>query len=101
MNPRHIRDANGVLWIVWQVTPELKPRRADDTEPVAIAWSRKVVTPSTQRPGFSDGWLAFKSATERRRLTPYPKGWSWLSDAELLALLDSASVAPPPGASTR
>jgi hypothetical protein len=101
MTPRHIKDANGVLWIVWQVTPELSPRRDADTEPIAIAWGRKLDTPATQRAGYSDGWLAFKCATQRRRLTPFPKGWSWKSDDELVELLARATPAPEPRALLR
>jgi hypothetical protein len=93
MTPRQIRDANGELWIVWQVTPPMRPRRDADTEPIPISWDHRVTIPETQRPGYSDGWLAFKSATERRRLTPFPKAWEWRSDEELLDLLEQAAPA--------
>ena len=36
------------------------------------------------------GWLAFSSSTERRRLAPVPANWVELSDAELQRLADAA-----------
>lgn len=95
MTTRRITDADGALWIVWQVTPATRPRRDADTEPIAINWVRKMATPETQRDGYTDGWLAFKSVAERRRLTPFPKGWAWQSDEELLALLEKSMPAQP------
>lgn len=98
MTPRQVRDAGGELWIVWQVTPPMRPRRDADTVPVSISWDRRMDSPPAQRAGYMDGWLAFKSATTRRRLSPYPKGWEWMSDDELLALLAVAVPAEEPSA---
>src|ERR687886_684605 len=39
-----------------------------------------------------NGWLAFQSDTEWRQLAPIPEGWTSLSDAELLSLLEAAHV---------
>lgn len=93
MMPRQIRDASGVTWIVWQVTPPMRPRRDVDTVPVPISWGQSPAQPARLEPGYSDGWLAFKCATERRRLSPYPKGWEWRTEDELLALLEQATPA--------
>jgi len=93
--PRQIRDASGEVWIVWQVTAPVRPRRDLDTEPVSIAWGRRLSPPAGLAPGYADGWLAFKSATERRRLSPFPKGWAWRSDEELLELLERATTTGP------
>jgi len=94
--PRQIRDSTGEMWIVWQVTAPVRPRRDLDTEPVSIAWVRREAAPQLLKAGYVDGWLAFKSANERRRLTPFPKGWAWQSDEELLELLSRATATPVP-----
>lgn len=39
----------------------------------------------------SDGWLAFETDREKRRLAPIPEGWMSLTDAELLELLGKAA----------
>ena len=40
--------------------------------------------------GLQDGWLAFQSGTDRRRLTPIPERWVMLDDDELVRLLARA-----------
>lgn len=37
-----------------------------------------------------DGWLAFQSGTDRRRLTPIPVRWVTLGEEELVRLLARA-----------
>jgi hypothetical protein len=39
-----------------------------------------------------NGWLAFESNDEKRRLTPIPDGWDRLSDRELQNLLEAAGA---------
>ena len=66
---RKFLDAAGVIWQVWAVTP-LIPER-----PI-------------------DGWLAFESKFEKRRLRPIPSSWESSSDEELQTLLGAALPAP-------
>jgi hypothetical protein len=72
---REFVDKRGVGWKVWDVTPE-------------------GMHPTTVRElflgDFEEGWIAFESATERRRLPKWPRDWVDLSDAELEALLEQA-----------
>lgn len=42
---------------------------------------------------FSEGWLTFDSAVERRRLAPYSPAWMSLSDAELAEMCRNATPA--------
>jgi hypothetical protein len=42
---------------------------------------------------FRSGWLAFQSASEKRRLAPVPPDWTSLSDAGLALLLDDPRCA--------
>lgn len=41
---------------------------------------------------FSEGWLAFKSDEERRRLSPIPANWETLRGPDLRALSEKAKV---------
>jgi len=42
-------------------------------------------------PELRQGWLAFQSGDERRRLAPIPSGWETLDDTELSALASRAT----------
>ena len=75
---REFTDSKGMVWRVWDVTTEqLHP-----------------VTRGEDYLGYlSDGWLAFESAGERRRMVPpYPRDWTDLSIPELEQLCASAPV---------
>jgi hypothetical protein len=79
MAVRDFLDAGGVTWRVWPVTPDaLQPRTAAED----------------YLGEYSEGWLCFESASERRRLSNYPRDWERLADAELCTLLATAKVAP-------
>jgi hypothetical protein len=71
---REIEDTKGVRWAILEVRPTSSGLR-----------------PSV-RERFRDGWLAFDSGVETRRVTPIPDNWQGSSDAELLAFLDAAEV---------
>jgi hypothetical protein len=43
-----------------------------------------------------DGWLAFKTRGEKRRLAPYPEDWSTVDDARLEELCNAAVVVQAP-----
>jgi hypothetical protein len=79
---REFRDARGVAWRVWAVTPgQLHSDR-----------------PSTARLGeYSDGWLAFETddGSQRRRLPHYPEDWAKRSNHALELLLDRADPVRP------
>jgi hypothetical protein len=71
MPVREFTDSDGMEWRVWDVTSEqLHPvTRMEDLLELAA------------------GWLAFESATEKRRLpSPYPREWASLPLPELEAL---------------
>lgn len=75
---REFTDSRGVVWRAWDVTTEqLHPvTRGED-----------------YMGNLSDGWLAFESAGERRRMpAPYPRDWTDLSIPALEALCRSAPV---------
>ena len=75
---REFTDSTGVVWRVWDVTTDQ-------------------LHPATRAEDFmaelQDGWLAFESATEKRRISaPYPTDWTQLSIPALEALCHSAPV---------
>ena len=75
---REFTDSRGVVWRAWDVTGEqLHPlTRGED-----------------YLGDLQDGWLAFESASERRRMAPpYPPDWTELPLPELEALCRRAPV---------
>lgn len=77
---RSFADDMGTVWDVWEVRPAHVERRTP-----ALAFG----------PHLQEGWLAFQSGDDRRRLAPIPSGWQQLGVAELRALLrQSEPVAP-------
>ena len=77
MSARTFTDSAGLTWDVFEV------RRA----------SQKAGAVS---PGLENGWLAFASGDNKRRLAPFPGDWATSTDAELEALCDAARRAPVP-----
>jgi hypothetical protein len=74
---REVDDAQGVRWLVFAVYPSpAMAQRASLREP------------------FQRGWLAFDCGMETRRLAPVPDDWASFSDADLVALIARAEVAP-------
>jgi len=79
MAVREFTDSKGIEWRVWDVTPEH-------------------MHPATRSEDFmsnlQDGWLAFESAIEKRRLSaPYPSDWTTYRIPELEALCAQARSA--------
>lgn len=113
MTFRTFTDASGVTWNAWDVRPqsgnrrrgkERRTRGIDDpgVDPPVLderigAERRARGNEEVPRVGISEtlsaGWLAFKSTSERRRLSPIPPGWEKASESELAALCARASAA--------
>jgi hypothetical protein len=85
MAVRDVVDEQGVKWRVWAV-------------------QRSAIHPRTAAEDFlgdySEGWLCFESANERRRLARYPDDWDKMPDRELLSLLAKAVTVPVRGRRT-
>lgn len=78
MAHREFRDAAGVRWEVWDVVP-------------GAVTGTPLVAP---REDLAEGWLVFRSATERRRLFQRPLGWERYNDEQLSFLCGFAVPAP-------
>ena len=72
------RDSADISWTVFEVRRQITSKREGDLLPS----------------GFSDGWLCFECAGQKRRLVRYPNAWRELSDVELEKLLAQAQQAP-------
>ena len=91
MTHRKIKDGDGRSWDVWEVYPSAVEQRMSGEYPAlqpedgAKKERREVrlLVPSA----LQQGWLAFQSGDERRRLAPIPENWTALDDSELIALL--------------
>lgn len=95
MKYREFRDNSDELWSVWEVQPcSMERRLHDDPERrphVDRRCSAPVARIRVDNPHFSQGWLAFESGLEKRRLCPIPSQWESLTDAELASLASQAS----------
>jgi hypothetical protein len=74
---REFDDPRGVRWIAFAVYP-----------------SSTRVARSGLRAQYKDGWLAFDSGVETRRLAPIPDDWLEMSTEDLRSACDRAEVAP-------
>ena len=93
MAHRTFRDRDGRTWNVWDVYPTMAERRATPPTGDVVIERRNHSEPRAPLPPeLRDGWLAFESNGERRRLTPAPINWSEMDDDELARLLARATV---------
>jgi hypothetical protein len=80
MAVRDVRDEAGTTWKVWAVmASSIHPKTAAED----------------YLGEFSEGWLCFECANQRRRLARYPQDWDKLPDKELLRLLKTAQLVQP------
>jgi hypothetical protein len=95
MAHRAFRDADGRSWEVWDVQPSSVERRAERAGGKAfVGRERRRRSEPRVRIGeeFRDGWLAFQSGRDRRRLAPVPTGWAGLRDDQLIELLARSTL---------
>jgi hypothetical protein len=80
---RQFLDEHGVEWTTYQVVRQARPKSPMGTD----------ILPRT----YANGWLVFESASEKRRLAPFPRNWDELPDATLRSLLGVAIPPRPSG----
>ena len=94
MAHREFTDSTEVTWNVWDVYPALGDRRTPTGDRRRFMREtvdrRTTFNPARVSPEYEQGWLAFQSSTERRRLAPVPEGWETL-DAQSLERLCQAA----------
>jgi hypothetical protein len=77
---RIFRDARGMRWDVFAVYPDAR---------LSVQWHLE--------PPYSNGWLCFDSASQKRRISPIPEEWFRLTNEQLAQLAERAEVASPEG----
>ena len=104
MTYRTFADDQGKSWEMWDVRPERAERRGTDRrQERPVLWpgiERRAEPDRRQRPDASldvthplaQGWLAFKSEDEKRRLAPIPPNWDSCHGRELRELWKNAEV---------
>ena len=98
MAHRVFQDLNGRTWQAWSVAPaEPEQRAVGDAADVTETGQRSRRTIRVDLgPQWSNGWLTFETPGEKRRLAPYPPGWSEFSDEVLVQLCAMAATVRPP-----
>ena len=99
MGHRTFIDADGVVWQVWDVQPQLAERRrsARRVPPsrlgpdrhdnrTGVDRRRRLEVRVPVRHGYEQGWLTFDSVVGSKRLAPIPDGWDTLPEDSLLDL---------------
>src|SRR3954469_7417629 len=92
MTHREFKDQDKRRWDVWDVLPSAVERSAVVAVEASEATERRGLdhTRSNLPLDLRQGWLAFQSGSEVRRLAPIPPNWELLSDAALERLARSA-----------
>ncbi|HEY4307123.1 MAG TPA: hypothetical protein VGM82_21815 [Gemmatimonadaceae bacterium] len=100
MAHREFTDTLGRSWNVWSVIPERAERRRHDEEVTPPTDRRRRKNQEFRVPlgeQWIDGWLAFETKGEKRRLAPIPNDWELANDEQLYHLLERAEqIRRPP-----
>ena len=95
MPHRRLQDDSGRWWDVWDTRPTIIDRRAGRDRRTGGRNRKDRRTKSEARvavdPEFRNGWLAFQSGADWRRLAPIPEDWETMPDSKLRALLTHAT----------
>ena len=97
MAHRVFQDDSGRIWQAWSVAPAVPDRRAADDTAASpdVERRRRRMVRVELGPQWANGWLTFETPGEKRRLAPYPPGWSDFSDEVLAGLCQMAAAVPP------
>jgi hypothetical protein len=95
MPHRRFVDSRQTQWEVWDVEPEDAERRRSDRRASARKSDerrhRQDRTRVRLKSDLTNGWLAFESKHDRRRLAPIPIGWEALDASDLERLCEQAT----------
>ena len=93
MPHRTFSDASGRVWDVWSVVPNVYSQRAADADAAPTEFPR--AHEAFTDPRWANGWLAFQTSGEKRRLSPIPDTWMQLDDTGLEQLCAAAALVQP------
>lgn len=103
---RNFRDDDDKEWTAWDVIPSWAERRRGERRATGpgrpLATGERRLHDRRRHPGIrialtprlANGWLAFESTDERRRLAPIPAEWHLMSEERLRALWRDAERRP-------
>lgn len=102
---RTFTDKNGAYWQVWDVRPERVERRSVERRNSPPGeWTGEERRKGDRRKlqqkllvleqGLTSGWLVFECKSEKRRLTPIPRGWDAYTESQLRLLCDRSQRVP-------
>lgn len=95
MAHRDFTDSIGRHWDVWTVVPAFaERRRVAPAKPPAPDRRRRDASRVPLGSQWANGWLAFSTVGESRRLALYPATWPEMSPEELEALCGRAVPSP-------
>ena len=98
MAHREFTDLLGRSWNVWSVVPERPERRRRDAAAQLETERRRRQHQEFRVPlgeRWTNGWLAFETKGEKRRLAPIPDHWEVATDEQLHELLERAEHIRP------
>ena len=75
---------DGQEWQVWETRPTISSPNAERSAPTTVG---EIPRLSKKR---ERGWLTFKAAADRRRLSPVPDDWETADESSLRAMLAAA-----------
>jgi hypothetical protein len=94
MGHRIVADERGRRWEIWDVQPSRVERRLQaerDEQNKPGEERRHLRQPRVRLPEtLREGWLAFQTDGEMKRLAPIPTGWESFSDEVLRGLMAEA-----------
>jgi len=101
MSHKEFVDETGRRWAVWDVRPDAiasqlghdRQERQSATGDVVVRSSRGAL--QFVASDLRQGWLAFRSADESKRLSPIPSGWEGMADQDLARLAREAKPFRP------
>jgi hypothetical protein len=97
MPHRQFVDSKYTTWEVWDVEPSHAERRksaSDRRRSRRTSGERRQVEDRSRvriNSDLADGWLAFESKHDKRRLSPIPIGWEALDASALEQLCEQAN----------
>jgi len=100
MAHRQFKDAHGRTWDAWTVIPERAERRSSHADAdIEVERERRVKEDPEFRvplgPQWTNGWLAFETKGEKRRLAPIPESWESMNDEDIAELCERAQLVTP------
>jgi hypothetical protein len=103
---RNFRDDDDQEWTAWDVIPSWGERRRGERRSTGAEGPpatgdrrsddrrRRSGIRIALTPRLANGWLAFESSDERRRVAPIPAEWHLMTEEQLRALWREAELLP-------